>query len=151
MTDYFRATKEQRQNLATLRDYLRNLPSDYTGFHMDTYVSYDGMAPNRPAKLRYIFPGEVAEEVKVEGQYPCGTCGCAVGHGPLAGIEPKNDTDNWRDYSEQAFTRSTVWWLYFFGVCWPDCPLSAAERIDRALNEKISLAEAQAAVERVSK
>src|SRR3546814_1402938 len=35
--------------------------------------------------------------------HPCGSVGCALGHGPRAGIHPVLDDDTWPDYCESQF------------------------------------------------
>ena len=52
----------------------------------------------------------------------CGTAGCAVGHGPFAGI-PKSDSECWSKYSERVFcaqptdTAGDIW-EFMFGSAW---------------------------------
>jgi hypothetical protein len=42
----------------------------------------------------------------------CGSVGCAVGHGPYAGI-PKNVKEYWRDYSHRVFEIGGNWdWCF---------------------------------------
>jgi hypothetical protein len=62
----------------------------------------------------------------------CGTIGCAVGHGPYAGI-PKRKV-GWRAYCEESFGVSADilagWWLFSFK--WTDIdntPRGAGQRI----------------------
>lgn len=82
-------TAQQRENFVKLANYLDRLPSSYKEFDMSMFaVSIDSDNPARsivvtPAKLR---PG-------------CGTVCCALGHGPLAGIEV-GDAPDWLSYSE---------------------------------------------------
>lgn len=47
----------------------------------------------------------------------CGTCGCAVGHGPYAGI-PKLATEDWHTYSRRVFTDDGAIWDYLFSASW---------------------------------
>lgn len=70
----------------------------------------------------------------------CGSCGCAIGHGPYAGI-PKNPGERWTDYSQRAFGPSVNLdcgdepadnWLWCFDSAWFDVdntPSGAAKRI----------------------
>lgn len=47
----------------------------------------------------------------------CGTVGCAVGHGPYAGIR-KYATESWMEYSNRAFKLSDSEWYFCFGANW---------------------------------
>jgi len=63
---------------------------------------------------------EFSEDGMVVAHFPtCGSVGCAVGHGPYAGI-PKIEREDWYEYSERAFglrplTRD---WNWCFGASW---------------------------------
>ena len=62
----------------------------------------------------------------------CGTAGCAVGHGPYAGI-PKHANEGWWDYSYRAFgvTEGRAWDWCFSGHWhhYDNTPRGAARRI----------------------
>jgi hypothetical protein len=63
----------------------------------------------------------------------CGSVGCAIGHGPYAGIE-KHSNDLWVEYSERAFglDRYSKEWRWCFSEAWSDVdnsPEGAAGRI----------------------
>ena len=61
----------------------------------------------------------------------CGTVGCAIGHGPHAGI-PKSPLENWKDYSCRVFDLSSIDWDFLFSGKWADVdntPHGAANRI----------------------
>ena len=62
----------------------------------------------------------------------CGTAGCAIGHGPYAGI-PKLAHEGWWDYSYRAFgvTEDRAWdWCFNVGWYYHDnTPQGAARRI----------------------
>jgi hypothetical protein len=61
----------------------------------------------------------------------CGTVGCAIGHGPYAGIE-KIQGETWGEYSDRVFVESTEDFLYMFGYSWryvDNSPTGAAKRI----------------------
>jgi len=52
----------------------------------------------------------------------CGTCGCALGHGPYAGI-PKRSGETWHQYAHRAFVlldEHGTWdcWNWCFSPLW---------------------------------
>jgi hypothetical protein len=111
----FDLTEEQVSNLKKLAEYLNRseLPAK---FDMNTYC------------------GE--EMMELDNGFPtiCGSVGCAVGHGPYAGI-PKNDYESWTEYSRRAFTngRRTTLFLFLFSEDWAavdNTPKGAAKRIE---------------------
>lgn len=113
-------TPQQRQNLAVLSDYLRNLPEDYGQFSMDNYANNDAN------------PDEVDTN-------ECGTIACAVGHGPAAGLKPEPGMD-WDDYEQKMFGVGLMReddlhqaWVYMFGPNHPDDATEAADRIQTYL------------------
>lgn len=65
-------------------------------------------------------------------RYFCGTVGCAVGHGPFAGI-PKSNTEHWVYYGMSNFTNgSEVLFKWLFTFKWKDTdntPEGTAKRI----------------------
>src|SRR3546814_5098206 len=67
--------------------YLLRLPADYDDFDMGTFCKL-------PGTEREFGPGDA---------HPCGSVGCALGHGPRAGIHPVLDDDTWPDYCESQF------------------------------------------------
>lgn len=69
----------------------------------------------------------------------CGSVGCAIGHGPYAGIE-KTERD-WLEYSERVFgiDRRAVEWDYVFDDKWSaydNTPQGAARRLQEVLDGK---------------
>ncbi|WOF44320.1 hypothetical protein KNJ79_05155 [Sphingopyxis indica] len=76
-----------RDNLSKLADYLLRLPTDYHDFDMGTFCKL-------PGTEREFGPGDA---------HPCGSVGCALGHGPRAGIHPGIGDDAWPDYCENQF------------------------------------------------
>lgn len=101
-------TPEHKQNLETLRDYLRS-GELRARFHMGDYASD-------------------------ERDNTCGTCGCAVGHGTLC-IEPRNGREDWDDYCYRVFgiTPCSPEWGWMFNGSWysaDNTPQGAAARID---------------------
>lgn len=68
----------------------------------------------------------------------CGTAGCAIGHGPYAGI-PKTTDENWSEYSSRVFglsitdcERGEDMWDWCFSDMWEDIdntPEGAGKRI----------------------
>ena len=75
-----------------------------------------------------------------EDAHVCGSIGCAVGHGPYAGIIKKEKT--WRGYCFNAFgiERDSCEWWYLFTARWCDfdnTPKGAARRIIRFLSSGV--------------
>lgn len=119
-------TPEQTQNLLTLADYLEG-PTLKAAFDMENY-----------GQCRYDYP-DLPDDT-------CGSVGCAVGHGPYAGI-PKilSDTgyitlpcaphlESWPTYSQRAFGVEPFsnQWSYLFDSRWcrhDNTPTGAAQRI----------------------
>ena len=68
----------------------------------------------------------------------CGSIGCAVGHGPYAGIQ-KYMGEEWGRYSERVFglVVSNPNWMWCFDANWEvsdNSPVGAANRIETLLN-----------------
>lgn len=72
----------------------------------------------------------------------CGTAGCAVGHGPFAGIE-KWPMESWSDYCHRVFIREVtmkqgLFWSFLFSAGWSETKFNqaihAAKRIRHFLN-----------------
>lgn len=157
MTDL---TVQQRSNLKTLADYLDNMPEDYakTHFLMAAYaVCLPNLAedlngyPNLRERYEDDDDADESDELiqKLKGQapnsfYACGTCACAIGHGPAAGIAVTNADTNWDRYSLRAFGMAQFEgpqfsptfqdWNYVFGPDNPDDPKAAASRIHAFLS-----------------
>lgn len=93
------------ENLRTLADYLLR-PKLEASFDMNEYAE-NGYTPHMT----------------------CGSVGCAVGHGPYAGILPLAG-ELWHQYSDRAFGADTVEWC--FSSTWrryDNTPEGAAHRI----------------------
>lgn len=61
----------------------------------------------------------------------CGTIGCAIGHGPYAGI-PNSFDEGWMTYSDRVFDLSANQWTWCFSTAWAqfdNTPKGAAHRI----------------------
>lgn len=107
-------TAEQRANFKKLADYLA------TG---ETAMKFDMTA----------FCTSQDESVEFEPhEHDCGTVGCALGHGPAAGISSKPH-EGWEEYSERCFVDwgSDAWEWCFAGE-WQfreNTPKGAAARI----------------------
>ena len=110
-------TDEQQANLRKLATYLTSgeLKAD---FKMNRFSHYDD-----------------------KWEVDCGTVGCAVGHGPYAGIL-KIAGEEWSAYSYRVFhdPRTGGWghYNYMFGADWLDLeprPDQAAARIRKILGE----------------
>ena len=89
-----------------------------------------GLKPGTEFDMKHFYNSHEADAAT-----ECGTVGCAVGHGPYAGI-PKSQEETWAEYSYRVFgipSYSNAWeWL--FGVRWAYSEkfsdhLSAAKRI----------------------
>src|SRR5688572_1177985 len=80
-------TVTQRRNLAVLTLFVHNLPADYKAFKMDQWMEDES--------------GNVICRIDKISNYPCGTTGCFLGHGPEAGIAPMNNCMRWAYYGEQ--------------------------------------------------
>ena len=96
-----------RTNLEILADYLEseNLKA---GFSMEKY-----------------------SEAGAEYKPVCGSVGCAIGHGPHAGI-PKNASESWDAYETRVFGLELDVWRWCFSSRWTqidDTPQGAAKRI----------------------
>lgn len=106
-------TEQQRENLKKLADYLAALPDDYKQFEMRAFSSEND---------------DEGPPIKVV----CGTAGCAVGHGPNAGLSQKRHK-NWLDYCDHYFVYSeSPAFDWMFGGDWStsdNTPQGAAERI----------------------
>lgn len=111
-----------RDNLRKLADYLMagNLKKD---FSMAAYCEVG-------------LPGEPDFDSIVSPQlHACGTVGCALGHGPDAGIAPLDD-ESWNDYMERAFgiplgpsmdqISPAYHWLFGFGWTLTDNSIQGA-------------------------
>lgn len=116
-------TRTQRKNLKKLRDYLSGPLHEGSEFDMERYAEASGAA-------------DAATE--------CGSVGCAIGHGPYAGIR-KYAKETWREYGVRAYsadwslpaTRDQKYqWAWLFDPLWAKCfPTKddAVKRIDAFL------------------
>jgi hypothetical protein len=101
--------EEQQKNLRTLADYLLsgNLKAE---FDMTAY----------------------ADPKNYSHSTECGTVGCAIGHGPFAGIA-KGEEEEWEDYVNRAFgTDQYEIFMYLFDSEWKyfdNTPQGSANRI----------------------
>ena len=73
----------------------------------------------------------------------CGTVGCAIGHGPLIGIFPNEEVNDWFEYSNQCFIGESIYteddsygrsipWNWCFDSNWSqitNTPKAAGQRI----------------------
>jgi hypothetical protein len=111
-------TKKQLSNLIKLADHLDSLPDEYDRFYMGTFYQDQDYNEHDPHEL--INKKEI----------PCGSCACAVGHGPSAGIRIYKD-QSWDDYSLRVFGVDLCMTDgdYMFGPEWNDDPKAAAARI----------------------
>lgn len=77
-------TEKQKANLLKLAEYLSQ-PEIKADFTMKKYTIGDTKNCTESERTR------------------CGTVGCAIGHGPYAGI-PKKRCESWNEYAERVFT-----------------------------------------------
>lgn len=110
MSTPFSGTDEQRANLLKLAEYLER-PQLQAKFDMRAFTQFpeDAFTP----------------------MTECGSVGCAVGHGPYAGV-PKLPDEFWDQYSERAFTDDSNEWRWLFSFRWrsaDNTPFGAASRI----------------------
>lgn len=106
--------KKHRENLIKLERHLAALPADYQHFDMWRYNSKSG---NRARVI----------------DTDCGAVGCAVGHGPAAGVRVRGDL-SWDDYCTRVFgvERYSAPFEYLFDARWKhhdNTPQGAAARI----------------------
>lgn len=101
-----------RDNLLKLANYLEG--PLVAKFDMSTYDSYYGVLSSTN----------------------CGTVGCALGHGPYAGIEKDYD-DSWGEYCDINFDLSKSEWSWCFDSLWSlidNTPIGASKRIKYLLS-----------------
>ena len=122
----FKPSKEHIENLKTLASYLESLPEDYSEFDILAYfINKNG----EPIELRFY-------EVNV-----CKTAACAIGHGPLAGIEASDTDYTWTEYAQRVFGTdelTTVEGMYMFSFDNEDGHIPAAKRIREVLDSLLS-------------
>lgn len=145
-------TERQRVNLAKLTTHVRRTYGgrDRGGrcaFYMgqyglawdddDSLIEYMKKYPPRGA----TYPVDPQELLSRAACDPCGTAACFAGHGPMAGVKPK-DGENWCGYVSRVFVPtgpvriedgqlivgSFAAWCFLFGETWPDDPMLAARR-----------------------
>lgn len=123
-----------RENLDKLATYLEKLPADYKHFEMTDYIT--GKRGNSEQVYYALNNG---------GVDTCGTAGCAIGHGPAAGILFKEEDlkvnqywasgfeVDWNLYCDRYFvpTNSPEFEWMFGGAWynWDNTPHGAAARI----------------------
>lgn len=89
----------------------------------------------------YLLSGELKADFNMRdyngygicGEYltDCGTVGCAIGHGPYAGI-PKTTFESWDNYASRVFTadfRALLWCFSSFWDAVDNTAEGAAKRI----------------------
>jgi hypothetical protein len=119
------------ENLRKLAEYLLALPEDYKHFDMGVFMYDNAHCIDVPLSCAHL---------KLDD---CGTVGCALGHGPVAGIYDPTDDDelSWEGYCGKYFmlwdSPAAEW---CFGVAWEDVdntPHGAAKRILYMLNHGV--------------
>lgn len=81
------------------------------------------------------------ENIFVENTEDCGSVGCAIGHGPYAGIK-KETHESWNEYAKRCFVNSIHKheYAFMFECSWADVdntPEGAAKRIAYALEHGV--------------
>jgi hypothetical protein len=111
---------QQVLNLVLLATYLRGLPDDYTRFDMFAFYNHKFYTQNNP------------EDALALAAESCGTVGCAVGHGPVAGVQ-SYPGESWTAYTERCFIPDgSPLFEFFFSDDWQtkdNTPQGAAARI----------------------
>ncbi len=111
------ATPAQRDNLRTLAGYLESLPADYDRFRMHTF------------QARFLNdPDSTVEHVFQPQPLECGSVGCAVGHGPNAGV-PWDGYHDWLAYATGEFGDGYEWCFSGSWSAFDNTALGAAKRI----------------------
>lgn len=130
-TENFGLSPEQLANLKTLAMGLAaHVPPPE--FDMNDYVTSDGYGAS--VTILENYPHKFWNQK--ERYAKCGTVACAVGHGPMFGIEPRID-EYWHDYSHRSFgcnpyVRKSLF-VWMFGTDWSiidNTPQGAAARIN---------------------
>uniref|UniRef100_A0AAU8HYC1 Uncharacterized protein n=1 Tax=Rhizobium phage LG08 TaxID=3129229 RepID=A0AAU8HYC1_9CAUD len=121
-------TEEKLANLRKLADYLYEKGELLEGFDMGMYNVDFQMKPR---------------DLNTENE--CGTAGCAVGHGPFAGIKALRGED-WVEYFERVFIdgSSSILFDWLFTGSWEmidNSPLGAAKRIYILLDDHEKIVE----------
>ncbi len=91
--------------------------------------------------MRFFTNGDI--KMSELSRTDCGTCGCAIGHGPYAGI-PKLSDENWVEYSTRVFGIDDILhlnlWKYCFSGLWTkkdNTPKGAAQRLQEVLDNTL--------------
>ena len=117
----------RRANLKQLAEYLETVAQDV--FDMENYQLIDGEVPGSSYGVDTL-------------EHNCGTAGCAIGHGPNAGI-PALSHESWEGYSFRCFIPKfndryfSPEWLWCFSSDWcnvDNTPQGAAARIKWVLD-----------------
>ncbi len=110
-------TSNQRRNLRKLAAYLLN--GLKARFDMGRITDDDDFASTGSC---------IHEDNRTE----CGAVGCAMGHGPYAGI-PKRKSESWWAYADRQFTNYTRASDWCFHGCWADVDKTAKGAARRIL------------------
>lgn len=127
MSNPYGLTDENVKNLDKLATYLEGLPADYEHFEMHDFI--EGKPRWNQKVVDYM--------LKNGGLYEnCGAPGCALGHGPSAGILARQGVDILKDFEGDSYvdwdtysTRFVAYdieearprvWDFFFGGAWSD-------------------------------
>lgn len=82
-------------------------------------------------KLKADFSMEIYSEDGADYKPVCGSVGCAIGHGPYAGL-PKRPKETWYAYADRVFGLPPTEWRWCFSAYWArsdNTPEGAAKRI----------------------
>ena len=116
--------------LVILAEFVDALPDDYKQFDMSKFCC----VPGYPGSNLIAEPSEYLDLDPCESQQSlendCNTCGCFLGHGPVAGLRPLADED-WGQYCFRVFDikPGSPEWHSFFSVRWPNNTKAAAKRV----------------------
>lgn len=117
-------TNAQERNIRKLSDYALNLPEDYKHFDMALYCKSSDVVSPQPRDAKGIMGATCSTN-------ECGTAGCLLGHGPIAGIKPA-EGDNWTIYALNRFGMdywASMEWEWCFGTSWPNNASDGALRL----------------------
>lgn len=114
----------QRLNLIRLAYFLHSHPIPDDKFNMSVYCN---LYEERPTKGTWLIESYDVYQAKDRIER-CGTCGCAVGWAPFAGIEtPNMITSSWVTYAYEAFGEKP--YNTCFKYSWPSNKQHTASRI----------------------
>ena len=130
-------TPSQIKNLNHLADYLADgCEGSEMEFRMEEFLTIPGYG------LSEDYPSILLDDQSEKANI-CGSSACAIGHGPLAGVDPKK-YECWTEYAARCFnvfmSQGDVAGEFMFGCGWDltkhNKPLDASARIRYFLKHK---------------